>query len=578
MLSMVLIGGAINFAGTIEGSFLFFGEEALPVPALWILVGFSLVSGLVYMATRRRLITRPEMFFILFSSLIATPLMSTGFWRLTLGRMATIPLSSDFEKLDALNEKLWVHGANLTEGILESGQPSGFVGQGNLVWKRAEVDEGSWAELPTLVNSREDDFSSFEVELPLKPRDQWEVLPGQPHILSVLIQVREVEATSTYFCRVYTDDSRRILEEVFTGSGETSKTFLHKTGFQRFGMYGLVIPYETREKIRLEFGLSGKGIAVFRDLRLMNVSAINDAYLGTETITEAEYARLPETHRVGKKVRPDNLFSWKGIGFLLTAYVPLRAWIMPFSVWGSFLLCLLTATFSFSVIMRRQWVDRERFSLPLLQLPRFLIGFDGEGDRSKALPPIWTKWLMWAGLIPVFVWCLLRAWAASDPSIPDLSVNVSLKAYVTNPAVASMLGNVTFTIAALYLGLALFMDLNVSLSLILGYFLFRLQYWFGEAFGWNVEAGYPFQNNQIASAFLAYAALILVLGRSHLLRVLKEAIAGIRRPDEVFSSRVAILIFLSSFVCIVLWARWLDVPVRGMVLLFVIFFPLPSWQ
>ena len=110
-----------------------------------------------------------------------------------------------------------------------------------------------------MENSDGDDFSSFEVELRLKRRDQWEVLPGQPYILSVLIQARDVEATSTYFCRVYPDDSQRFLEEAFIGSGETPRTFLHKTGFQRFGMYGLVVPFETREKIRLEFGLSGKG-------------------------------------------------------------------------------------------------------------------------------------------------------------------------------------------------------------------------------------------------------------------------------------------------------------------------------
>ena len=44
------------------------------------------------------------------------------------------------------------------------------------------------------------------------------------------------------------------------------------------------------------------------------------------------------------------------------------------------------------------------------------------------------------------------------------------------PAVTAMLSNVTFTIVALYVGLAVFTDLNVSLSMILGYFLFRLQY------------------------------------------------------------------------------------------------------
>ena len=81
LFSMVMLAGMVNFGGSIEGAFLFVGEEAMPLPALWMLLVFSLVSGLVYMATRRRLFTRPEMFFILFSSLVATPMMNAGFWR-----------------------------------------------------------------------------------------------------------------------------------------------------------------------------------------------------------------------------------------------------------------------------------------------------------------------------------------------------------------------------------------------------------------------------------------------------------------------------------------------------------------
>ncbi len=565
---MVMIGGMIHFGGSIEGAFLFLGEEAMPIPALWMCIALTGVSGLVYLATRRRLFTRAEMFFILFSSLIASPLVNAGFWRYMLGRLATVPRSADFEKLDAFNEKLWAHGPNIAKHLLESSEGADFDTRGNFAWIQTEVDEGIYAELPSLENGVAEDDSSFFVELPLKRGGQWEIIPGQPYMLSVLIKAREVEATSTYFCRVYLDDRVRFLEEAFLGSGETPKTYLHKTGFQRFGMYGLVIPFETEDKIRLEFGLSGKGKAVFRDLQIMNVAAINDAFDGAETITEAEYARLPETHRVGKRVKPDNLFSWKGIQFLLTAYVPLRQWVRPFFAWGSLLLCLVAASFAFSVIMRRQWVDRERFLLPLMQVPRFLIGFDGEGDESKALPPIWKNWLMWAGFVPILIWCLLRGWYYIDPSIPNLSVNVNLKAYFTDPAVGAMLSGVSLTIPAFFLGLAIFMDLNVSLSLVLGYFLFRAQYWFGEAYGWNVNAGYPFQNEQIAGNFITYALLILVLAHRHLWRVVKEAVGGIKQPDEVFSSRAAILVFLSSFAGVVLWAQWMDVTQRGLLTYF----------
>ena len=569
LLAMALMAVAINFGGSIEGALIYVASEPLPVPAMWMLVGFSLVSALAFLATKRRLLSRAEMFCILFSCLIAAPLMNHGFWRYMLGRMATIPRFADFEKLDAYSDKLWPHGPNITEGLLESAGKDRFVTRGYFSRTMVEYDVGLWEELPTLVNANPDDLSSFEVALPLRERGESKIYPGQPYMLSVQIQARDVEPASTYFCRIYTDDSQKLLEEAFTASGETARTYLHKTGFRRLGMYGLFIPFGTTEKIRLEFSLAGIGKAVFRDLQLMNVSALNDAYEGVETITRAEYARLPESHRVGKKVRPDSIFSLEGIRFLFTAYVPLGQWATPVFVWASFTTLMLAASFAFSVIMRRQWVDRERFLLPLMQVPRYLIGFDGEGDNSRPLPPIWRNPLMWAGFVLVLCWCLIRAWALVDPSAPELEVNIPLKAYFTDPAAMSMLSNVNFSILAMAVGLALFMDLHISLSLLIGYFLFRAQYWVGEAQGLNVEAGYPFQDHQITAAFLAYALLIFIQARRHLWGVVVEAVRGVRQPDEVFSSRQALLVLLLSFFGVILWSLWMDLPIRGMLLFFV---------
>ncbi len=572
LFAMVMMGGIIHFGGSIEGAFLFVGEEAMPIPALWMCIAFTLVSGLVFLATRKRLFTRAEMFFILFSCLIASPLVNAGFWRYMLGRLSTVPKSADFEKIDALNEKLWAHGPNITQGLLESSSVEKFEAQGNFSIDQAEIKEGVWANIPTLENPDLDDFSSFEILLPLKRDGKWQITPGQPYILSVLIRTQNVDATSTYFCRVFPDDQERFLEEAFLGSGNTPKTYLQKTGFQRFGTYGLVVPFETEEKIRLQFGLSGRGKAVFRDLQIMNVAAVNDAYGGTEAITEAEYAQLPASHRIGKRVRPDKLLSFSGIRFLLSAYVPLKQWVGPFCAWGSLLFCLIAASFAFSVIMRRQWVDRERFLLPLMQIPRFLIGFDGEGDESKAFPPIWKNWVMWATFAPVLIWCLLRGYAYLDPSFPNLSINLSLKAYFTDPAMAEMMRGVNLTAPAFFLGLALFMDLNITMSLVLGYFLFRSQYWFGEAYGWNVNAGYPWFNEQIAGNFITYAILILILSHRHIGGVLKEAIRGIKQPDEVFSSRTAVLIIIASFAGVALWSRWMDIKLQGLLTYFAFLF------
>ena len=141
---MVLMAAAINFGGSIEGAFIHVALEPLAVPAMWMLVGFSLVSGLAYIATKRHLLSRAELFCVLFSCLIAAPLMNHGFWRYMLGRMATIPRAADFEKMDAYSEKLWPHGPDLTEGLLETAGSDRYVTTGGFSRTMAEYDIGRW--------------------------------------------------------------------------------------------------------------------------------------------------------------------------------------------------------------------------------------------------------------------------------------------------------------------------------------------------------------------------------------------------------------------------------------------------
>jgi hypothetical protein len=51
--------------------------------------------------------------------------MSGGFWTRIVAYTATIPRSADFEKLDALPDRLWPHGDNLLAGALNPGNRGG---------------------------------------------------------------------------------------------------------------------------------------------------------------------------------------------------------------------------------------------------------------------------------------------------------------------------------------------------------------------------------------------------------------------------------------------------------------------
>ncbi|MBT4099935.1 MAG: hypothetical protein HOM68_13125 [Gemmatimonadetes bacterium] len=89
-------------------------------------------------------------------------------------------------------------------------------------------------------------------------------------------------------------------------------------------------------------------------------------------------------------------------GFGTTEYVvPWTIWIRPMAVWGIFLLSLYVAMISISVILRRQWMDRERLSYPLVQAAQSIIR--GEDDDSL-INPFFKSRAMWAGAsLPMLV-------------------------------------------------------------------------------------------------------------------------------------------------------------------------------
>ena len=565
LLAMVFIGSAINFLGAIAGFGGGYGTEALAITAIWVIVPLSLVSALIFRAIRWRPFTRPELFCILFSALLASPLIAQGFWTLMLGRLSTIPRSSDFAKLDAYPEKLWPHGPNLGAGKLEFSPGRDLLAEGGFEWEEVEYDEGRRALHPTVSNSETDERSSFLIPIEFAGEGEG-LVPGKPYLLGVLTQARNLGQEAFYFCRLYFDQERTASEEIFSSRAIGKKTILHKTGFHRMGAYGVNIPVASGRNFWIEFGLKGSGTVTFRDLQLMDVSAIEDAYKGRVTLTESDYSTLNERERLGQVARPDSIFSLKGLQFLLTGYIPLGDWANPLVAWGTFIFLVLGASFALALMMRSQWVDKERFLLPLARIPRALLGIS-EGP-GRTLPRIWKNPIMWAGLGIGLCWCLLRAWSFYNPELPDLGIRINLASYISDPRFGDMFSNVVFTVSVLVLGLALLMDLHILMSLFIGYWFFRSQYWFGEVFGFNAIPDFPSERPQVAGAYVAYALVIVVFTRKYLWGVLKEAIRGTNESGEILSHRISLLLFCGFTIGVIPWSRWVGIPTAGGLLIF----------
>jgi hypothetical protein len=129
--------------------------------------------------------------------------------------------------------------------------------------------------------------------------------------------------------------------------------------------------------------------------------------------------------------------------------------------------------------------------------------------------------------------------------------------------------NFSFTVVPIALGIALFFELNVLMSVVVGFLLFRAQYWFGESTGLTIVKEYPFAQHQVVGALLTYALLVVIFTRKYLWRVLKMAVKGERDGREAMSYRSALLLLLGCVVGVALWAGWADLPLPGMLGFFV---------
>ena len=491
--------------------------------------------------------------------------MSEGFWRFLIPVTTTIPRSSDFSKFDALNENLWPHGANLLSGAFDKGagefahSPHGFSHE------MRSLPDGSEVLAPVLSNENENATSSFRVSLRLTSGSHGALLPGDPYLFAVLASASKLSPSSRYYCRVYFDEEGSFDVEAFNSGAMAKRSALQVNGFVRLGHYPVVVPASLKKEVIFEFGLRGVGQVFFHDPVLMNVSAVEQAYWGRLSLDES--SDLPGKYPVPSGVarRPTDLFSWQGLSYAFTGLFPVNYWLQPALVWGTLALLVLAATFALASLMRHQWIDGERYPLPLLQIPLLLLGRPGDRGGLQGVHRD-TRFLAGFGLAAL--WCLMRGWRAFNSDVPNLNIALPLDIFAHDYALQRMLDGVVFSVSGIFFSLAIFMEIHVLLSLVVGYFLFRAQFYVGEVRGWVVDPQYPYVAEQQCGAYLVYGFIILFLARRYLGQTLKCAVAGRNETDEVISPRSALLLLACCFLALCMWAKWVGFPISGMLILF----------
>ena len=245
--------------------------------------------------------------------------------------------------------------------------------------------------------------------------------------------------------------------------------------------------------------------------------------------------------------------------------VPWMLWLKPLLVWGLFVLVFYFTTLCLSTILRKQWVERERFSFPLIQIP---IQLAAEPARGTLLNTFFKSRLLWAGMALPVVLHLINGLHAHFPKVPEIPLIYNIYTVFTEKPWHTLgwWPAMRFVIYFSVIGIASLLTLEVSFSLWFFYLFFKLQYIIMNAIGLSIGPWISC-SRQVMGGYLVFVPAVFWIGREHIITVFRKAFGlghartgpttSERQPiddsNEPVSYRIALLGFLFGFITLVVF-------------------------
>jgi hypothetical protein len=238
--------------------------------------------------------------------------------------------------------------------------------------------------------------------------------------------------------------------------------------------------------------------------------------------------------------------------------IPYEIWLRPMLLWGIFLLALYVSMICVAVILRRQWMDRERLAYPLVQAAQAMIR--GE-ERDTLVNPFFKNKTMWMGAaIPILVG-LFTGLSRYLPGFPSIRMAWSIPVY------GGQAINMTLSFAVLGFSYLIGPDIaagiwGFALLAKLEKMVFVTQGFTPDQDVWAVMVT-ELLNYQGLGALIVFVVLGLWVGREHLGEVWRKFLgldSRLRDDDEIMSYRAAVLGGIGGVVVMVLWFFYLGTP------------------
>ena len=216
-------------------------------------------------------------------------------------------------------------------------------------------------------------------------------------------------------------------------------------------------------------------------------------------------------------------------------------WFKPLLGWALLFVGLWTAILCLMVIIRRQWMERERLTYPVMQVPLAM----AELDDERAIPPFYRNKSVWIGFAVPFIMGSLDALHVYFPSFPRFFAGIPRLVTLRNRV------NIRLRLNPIMLGFAYLVNNRLSLSLWVFYLWRAFAEGFADILGiynneklgeWTNDGQVgPIFSHQSMVAMIVFVGFGLWTARSHLKEVWLRARDNVQDGREIISDRNAIL-------------------------------------
>jgi len=241
------------------------------------------------------------------------------------------------------------------------------------------------------------------------------------------------------------------------------------------------------------------------------------------------------------------------------AEIPYDAWAEPLLWWGVFLLALYVTMVSVAVILRRQWMERERLAYPIAQVGLAMVREEEEG---RLVNGFFRRPAMWIGCSLPMIFGTLQALQKYDPGWPVSRLQWML------PFVGRQMLQLKISFAMV--GFSYLINANIAAGIWVFHLLSKVEKEVFILTGLQSDqkllfgvSDYPFLGYQGVGALLAMVLVGFWVGRGHYGNVLLKALG--RRPDiddgdEILSYRAAVIGSGGGVVVMSVWLWLMGTP------------------